>query len=204
LPLPDWVVCLKLKATIQTVAFFKNATVCLFSISFFKNITMNPKFTPFINAVRELTQPVKDRSKIAAFAIGYAAGCNIDLPSSELTDPSAHYDVNIAQGIGCLVSEFNECIVVDTVSAMVFARSFWLLRYEAVHRCPRMDQIPGNFFYSVFGVANFFSDADVDFLNTHSKDINTVYHKVCRIIEQKNNDQMALDIAVAPNINERS
>lgn len=151
---------------------------------------MNPKYIPFINAVRELPQAVKDRSKIAAFAIGYAAGCNIALPSSELSEPSSHYDVNIAQSIGRLVSGFNECIVIDTVAAMAFARSFWLLRYEAVHRCPRMDQMPGNFFCSVFGVANFFSQADIDFLNEHAKDINTVYHKVCRFIEQNQEEKM--------------
>lgn len=134
--------------------------------------------------MQSLTNPVQERHRIAAIAIGYACACNSILPSSEVENAEAHYRISVEPFAKRVISVLNEVSVLDTAMALDFARKFWLLRYEAVHKCPRMDAIPGNFFCSVFGVAKFFPSETVEFANTHSFGIATVYTHVCNMIAE--------------------
>lgn len=143
---------------------------------------MNTKLFPFLNIMQSLVGPVQDRHRIAAIAIGYACACNSVLPSSEVDDAETHYRMTVEQFSKRVISALNEVTVVDTAMALEFARKFWLLRYEAVHKCPRMDQIPGNFFCSVFGVPKFFSPELIEFANQHNQAIGKVYTHICNVI----------------------
>jgi hypothetical protein len=143
---------------------------------------MNAKLFPFVNVMQSLPGAVQERHRIAAIAIGYACACNSVLPSSEVDDADAHYRMTLEQFAKRVISTLNEVSVFDTAMALDFARKFWLLRYEAVHKCPRMDQIPGNFFSSVFGVPKFFAPEMVEFANTHNQAISRVYLHICNVI----------------------
>lgn len=145
---------------------------------------MNIKLLPFVNALQALKLPVQDRQKVAAIAIGYAAACHAALPSSEVAEAQDYFRTTHAPAIRQVVSYFNEGVVIDTRAAEEFARNFWTMRYEAVHRCPRMDQIPGDFFGSVFGAAKFFSEDTRKFCDANARDIQDVYLVACgRITE---------------------
>ena len=143
---------------------------------------MNAKLFPFVKVMQSLPGAVQERHRIAAVAVGYACACNSVLPSSEVEDAESHYKVQVEQFAKRVISTMNEVSVIDTAMALDFARKFWLLRYEAVHKCPRMDMIPGNFFSSVFGVAKFFSPETIEFCNTHNQAIATVYTHICNVI----------------------
>lgn len=147
-------------------------------------ITMNAKLFPFVSVMQNLRGPVQDRYRAAAVAIGYACACNSILPSSEVENAEEHYRVNVEQFAKRVISTMNEVSVIDTAMALDFARKFWLLRYEAVHKCPRMDMIPGNFFSSVFGVAKFFSPETIQFVNEQSLNIASVYTHICNVIAE--------------------
>lgn len=144
---------------------------------------MNLNYQPFIQTLQRLQTPVKDRHRIAAIAIGYAIACNSILPSSEVDNVETHYANTINPFAQQVISGFNEATLIDTTAALEFARKFWIMRYEAVHKCPRMETIPGDFFCSVFGVAKFFSAEDITFANTNSKEISFVYNNVCNLIK---------------------
>lgn len=143
---------------------------------------MNAKLFPFVRVMQTLSGPVQERHRIAAVAIGYACACNSVLPSSEVDDAETHYRVSVESFAKRVISALNEVSVVDTAMALDFARKFWLLRYEAVHKCPRMDMLPGNFFCSVFGVPKFFSPETMDFVNANNTSIATVYTHICNVI----------------------
>lgn len=145
---------------------------------------MNAKLFPFVSVMQSLTNPVQERHRIAAIAIGYACACNSILPSSEVDNAETHYRISIEPFAKRVISVLNEVSVIDTAMALDFARKFWLLRYEAVHKCPRMDAIPGNFFCSVFGVAKFFPPETVAFADANSSSIATVYTHICNVIAE--------------------
>lgn len=144
----------------------------------------NQKFQPFVLSIQNMQLAVQLRSKIAAYAIGYAIACNMALPSTEVENAQDYFRVNLEPLSKRVVSVFNEQILLDCNTACDMARNFWLLRYEAVHKCPRMDQIPGDFFSSVFGVSRFFAPRDVEFLNEHASNVNMVYQKACNIVQE--------------------
>lgn len=146
---------------------------------------MNAKLFPFVKVMQSLTNPVQERHRIAAIAIGYACACNSALPSSEVADAAAHYRVSVESFAKRTISVLNEVSVLDTAMALDLARKFWLLRYEAVHKCPRMDMIPGDFFGSVFGVQKFFAPETVEFVNANATSIATVYTHICNVIADK-------------------
>lgn len=145
---------------------------------------MNAKLFPFVKVMQSLSGAVQERHRIAAVAIGYACACNSLLPTSQLDDAEAHYSISVEPFAKRVISVLNEVSVIDTAMALDFARKFWLLRYEAVHKCPRMDMLPGDFFGSVFGVPKFFSPETTEFVNAQSSNIATVYTHVCNVIAE--------------------
>jgi hypothetical protein len=145
---------------------------------------MNIKLSPFVNVMQRLRGSIQERQRIAAIAIGYACACNSNLPSSAVEDAAEHYAMNVEAFAKRVISTMNEVSVIDTTLALEFSRKFWLLRYEAVHKCPRMDSVPGDFFASVFGVPKFFSPETTAFANTHANDIATVYQHICNVIAE--------------------
>lgn len=143
---------------------------------------MNAKLFPFVKVMQTLPGAVQERHRIAAVAIGYACACNSILPTSEVDDAEAHYRISVEPFAKRVISVLNEVSVIDTPMALDFARKFWLLRYEAIHKCPRMDALPGDFFSSVFGVAKFFSPDTIAFVNAQASHIATVYTHTCNVI----------------------
>lgn len=141
------------------------------------------KYHPFVTAFQNLPLAVQARAKCAAYAIGYAAACNMALPSTEVDSHGDYYTANLESGVKTIVSNFNEQILIDCTVALEMARKFWMLRYEAVHRCPRMDQIEGDFFASVFGVERLFAPNDIKFLNENAKNINILYQRACEVVQ---------------------
>lgn len=144
---------------------------------------MNAKLFPFVKIMQTLTGPVQERHRVAAIAIGYACACNSVLPTSEVENAEDHYRAIVEPFAKRVISGLNEASIFDTAMALDFARSFWLLRYEAVHKCPRMDQLPGNFFCSVFGVPKFFSPETIEFVDRNNRTIAAVYMQICNLIE---------------------
>jgi hypothetical protein len=145
---------------------------------------MNSKLYPFVGVMQNLRGSIQDRHRIAAIAIGYACACNAALPSSEVVNAEEHYRMSVEQFAKRVISTMNEVSIIDTAMALDFARKFWLLRYEAVHKCPRMDMMPNNFFSSVFGVPKFFSPETIEFCNAQSSNIATVYTHICNVIAE--------------------
>lgn len=147
--------------------------------------TMNAKLFPFVKVMQNLPGSVQDRYRIAAVAIGYACACNSILPTSEVANAEEHYRMSVEPFAKRVISALNEVSVLDSAMALDFARKYWLLRYEAVHKCPRMDMIPGDFFCSVFGVAKFFPPETIAFCNSQSQNIASVYVFVCNLIAEQ-------------------
>ncbi len=145
---------------------------------------MNQNYIPYIETVQALSQPMAVRTRVVAAAIAYAAGCHMALPSAPAASAADYYTQNVERNVKVIISRFNEQMLLDCPLAIDYARKFWLYRYEAVHQCPRMNQVPGDFFYSVFGVAEHFSAADVAFLNENAADIHRVYTAVCRLLDE--------------------
>lgn len=146
---------------------------------------MNTKLFPFVKVMQNLPGSVQDRHRIAAIAIGYACACNSILPTSEVENADQHYTLNVEPFAKRVISALNEVSVLDSALALDFARKYWLLRYEAVHKCPRMDMIPGDFFSSVFGVAKFFSPETIAFCNAQAQHIGAVYVFTCNVIAEQ-------------------
>lgn len=143
---------------------------------------MNLQLTPFVKAMQSMSLPVQSRQRVAAIAVGYACACTAALPSMEVTDPEDFFRTTHLPYVRRMVSFFNEGTVIDTALAQEFARNFWQMRYEAVHRCPRMDAIAGEFFASVFGAGKFFAPETRQFCNDNAKDINAVYQVACTLM----------------------
>lgn len=167
-------VLLKYEEKIRSLPFFFKPQTTI--------LTMKTQFYPFVGVMQNLTGAVQDRHRSAAIAIGYACACNSQLPSAEVDNAEEHYLVNVESFTKRVVSALNEVSSIDTSMAIEFARKFWLLRYEAVHKCPRMGTVPNDFFASVFGVPKYFSPETVQFANTHAVNIGTVYMHVCNMI----------------------
>lgn len=146
---------------------------------------MNAKLIPFVDAVQNITGAVQDRHRIAAIAIGLACSCNSQLPTSKVEDTELHYR-NIVEGQSKIViSQLNEAIVFDSKLALDFARKFWLLRYNAVYNCARVDSVKGDFFASVFGIAKFFPPELVEFADNNNVSISSVYLQACNFIQEQ-------------------
>lgn len=145
---------------------------------------MDLKYQPFVQILQRLQSPIKDKHRIAAIAIGYACACSAGMPSAEVENAELHYVNNVEALAKRIISAFNEATVIDTASALAFSRSFWLLRYDAIHKCPRLESIPGDFFSSVFGVSKYFSADLIDFANKNNEEISFVYTHVCNVIKE--------------------
>lgn len=169
-------VLLKYEEKIRSLPFFFKPQTTI--------LTMKTQFFPFVNVMQNLRGPVQERHRAAAIAIGYACACNSQLPSAEVDNAEEHYRVNVETFAKRVISTLNEVSNIDTTQALEFARKFWLLRYEAVHKCPRMDTVPNDFFASVFGVPKYFSPDTVQFANAQSSNIAAVYAHVCNVIAE--------------------
>jgi hypothetical protein len=143
---------------------------------------MNAKLFPFVKVMQSLTNPVQERHRIAAVAIGYACACSSLLPSTAVENAEAHYRNSVENFSKRVISTLNEVSVIDTAMALDFARKFWLLRYDAVYKSSRMDVMPGDFFCSVFGVSKYFAQDTIDFTDTHAASIGIVYTHIRNVI----------------------
>lgn len=144
---------------------------------------MKQQYLAFINSVANLEQAVQVRSKIAAIAVGYACACNVDMPSAKVHSPELHYKGLAELSVKRWVGEFNEAVVLDCNLALEAARSFWMMRYNAVHNCPVLSDVPGDFFQSMFGSTQHFSPAMIALLNENNVSIARVYRTACNAIE---------------------
>ena len=74
------------------------------------------------------------RGPMITIALARAIGYGLQLPTSEVADPSIYY-INNAQALAeAAVSQVNEQVAVDVTKACDLVRSVWLFRYRLVYQ----------------------------------------------------------------------
>lgn len=134
--------------------------------------------------------PVYDRAQIIAAAIGQAIACRMPIPSAPVTSSQEYFDSNIMSEAMNLISSFNEQAVLNVTLSLDYTRKFWLMRYDISAKCPRRTRADNSFFSAFFGVNDYFSGQEQEFLDKNFTTIFDVYSSVCDCLAE------ALDAAV--------
>lgn len=144
---------------------------------------MKKEFVPYFELASSIDQPYVVRKSIIALAVGYAVACNLELPSAELANPQEHYASKFESAARGWVGYFNEVTVMDCPAACEAARNFWMIRYNAVHNCPSLDMIDGDFFKSMMGATSYFSPETIALLDKHNDVIAPIYRAACLVLK---------------------
>lgn len=133
---------------------------------------MKTKFIAFHGqADRLITDPTK-RSEILAAAIARAIANVQPLPSSAVDSAVNYFNTQVLPNVRNAVSDWNESMVFNTKSALDFARSFWMIRYNAAHPNARpLYDSPYDFFCTTMGVNGYISEVQYNFLNEQKETI---------------------------------
>jgi hypothetical protein len=126
---------------------------------------------PYIQAVAALSQDSVVRTRICAAAVAVVTAYVQALPSAPVELPEAYYTsicLALAKGE---VGEYNEQAVLDVQSALSLTHKFWMMRYNSVHQAALTPPKKGAFLSSLTGIARFFSDEEITFLNDYAEDI---------------------------------
>lgn len=123
--------------------------------------------------------PVYDRSQIIAAAVGQAIACRMAIPSAPVSSSQEYFDANIMSEAMNLISSFNEQAVLTVSLSLDYVRKFWLMRYDISAKCPRRTRSDNDFFGAFFGVHDYFSPQEIEFLNANFSVIFDVYSSVC-------------------------
>lgn len=144
---------------------------------------MKKPFLTYAQYAANLNVPVSDRSCLLATAVALAIACRIPVPSEELASPAEHYTNHISSTALRIVSAFNEATILDLRYAEKIGRQLWLQRYEILHNCPRLIG-QQDFFQELYGVHAFFSQEEINFLNSYKEQIAALYSIVCPAVEE--------------------
>lgn len=141
------------------------------------------KFThlPYIQAVTALNQDSVSRTRIAAAGVAVATAYSQSVPSAPVESAEDFYTTNCIALAKGEVSEYNEEAVIDVQSAMDLTHKFWLLRYNSAHQAALTPPKKGAFLSSLTGIARFFSNEEVDFLNEYAEEIFTIVMAIQKV-----------------------
>lgn len=96
------------------------------------------KDLPTMNAIRELTAKLKDRSDpdrrtLIAIGLGRAISYHLPLPSMPVNSISQHYDVNCDQQVKAFVSRINELYPLDHQTVRTIGKALYTFRYNLAY-----------------------------------------------------------------------
>lgn len=125
-----------------------------------------------------------DRKKVMSFALATALITKLPLPTVAVDNKNNYYQGNCFTIVSAIANQFNEKIVVDYDTVVNFTKNVWSARYFTLHN--DLDFINyGNhsFFDSLFGVNNFISDEDYQFVNQFKESILTISNVIKKLIK---------------------
>ena len=116
---------------------------------------MNPKFNQFIDAADLLIVNSIDKCPIMSSALALGISSTLPLPNKQVDNASNYFDMVLSRDVSMIVSEWNECIIIDAKEVIEQARIFWLIRYKSAYPLTSpMYSYSGGFFDTISGVYN--------------------------------------------------
>ena len=119
---------------------------------------MNIKYLQFQKEADLRIIESNDKAKVITAAIALAISNTLSLPTSELEDPTHHFNLQVQGAVKPIVSTWNENVVMDAKECVEMVRAFWTIRYYAAHPSSRpifSDNV--SFWDSLFSVKTFIS-----------------------------------------------
>lgn len=151
---------------------------------------MNPMFNNFSKVADSVVTDSTKRSRIIAVAIAVAISNLAVLPTSQVSAPSNHFNMQVLPCVNALVSQFNENLIFDCKAVVEHVRSFWMLRYTATHPSSRpIYSLNMTFFEAMQGVGTFVSPELYQFTSEFRDQIlylSTVAAEIVYSMEQTN------------------
>lgn len=150
---------------------------------------MKLSYIEFNKQVDCIVTNAPDRSRIVAAAIALAVALAAPLPSSEVSDATNHYQMNVQLAVRQKIYAMNEGAVFDAKGAEELARQFWLLRYHTLF--PKdvnfMYQQYG-FFDTMMGVSVIVPPEGCEFVNQYKREIFSLVPQArCLVAEEEGN-----------------
>lgn len=132
---------------------------------------MNPIYSNFDKNASGYVE-AGSRAKVIALALALALSQIAIVPSSEVDNPSAHFNMQVMPAANDVMSNFNENMVFDCRAAIDYFRMFWLIRYTAAHPFASPDySAMSGFFECLFGVERFVPQELHDFMHKYKDKI---------------------------------
>lgn len=134
---------------------------------------MKQEFIPFNQSADLNVTDTTQRGKIIALAVAHALANLAALPSSAVESPASHFNLQVAPEARSMISLWNENAVFDAKACLEYMRSFWMLRYAAVHPITRPLYSAENcsFFEATMGVGMYVPTELQPYLNQYKNQI---------------------------------
>ena len=117
---------------------------------------MNSKFLQFNERANLMITDAALHAAVVTSALALAISSTSHLPTTEVDNPTAYFNLQLTPGINVIVSEWCENMVIDPRAAVEQTRVFYLIRYTSAYPCSRvLYSANGDFFDTITGVNAF-------------------------------------------------
>lgn len=125
------------------------------------------------NLCNELFQSKTEALEALPYAVGITISKYAEIPTDKVDNPLKFYLMNCQKQIEEDIDYINELFVFDLDLALKVAKSFWTMRYHALHGFPEKYEFIGNkdFLHIMFGAYIYLSDNDINIMNKYANEL---------------------------------
>lgn len=135
-------------------------------------ITPNMDYLAIQNSLHLAGVDLTDKRKVLGAALGAALSRSLAIPPTEVNSAEIHYTQNLAIDTIAKIGEVNEKVILDTFFAKQYAKSLYLVRYNAAYPKPSIAVVsPYDFFCTYSSVHMYFSPEDYEFFQKYKTQI---------------------------------
>lgn len=139
---------------------------------------MNNYLTHLIKIYSELDVPYTERVKVLELATAIALIDTLPFITSELNNPSVHYEENIRLNVRKCIGFVNEAIPVNITYVDKLASAYWLSKYNFIYGNKDLGLVKSCIFDSMLSSINHFSEDEIWLMNKYNKDIDALYQVI--------------------------
>jgi hypothetical protein len=144
---------------------------------------MMPKYAAFNAAADRVIADQLLKTRIIAAAVAMAVAGQADMPSAAVDNPSMHFNSVVLSAATRELSELNENLIFDAKLAIEYARTLWMVRYNAAHPPARPVYTTNcTTFEAVAGVGFCVSQDVYEFCNANKVAILTLSALACELL----------------------
>lgn len=156
---------------------------------------MKLEFKPFNDAISLVSCDPTDRASIVTTALAFSASKHSSMPSNKVEDTEAFFNSTILPTITDFLSDWNENIIFSFREALVIARAFWMIRYNALYPEDGLPflQTRDGFFDKAFLVQKYMSETQHDLTDKYADEIIKLVFVIGQIITQCNKDNCVVE-----------